>query len=84
MTFDFDGTSVPYRAGQTVAAALWATGRRAWRVSVRRRQPRGYYCGDGFCHDCLVVVDGQPNLRACQTRAEPASQVTTQTGFGSA
>ena len=82
MTFDFDGLPVPFEAGMTLAAALWANGRRTWRITQRGQMPRGYYCGDGFCYDCLVVVDGQDNVLACQTPAQVGARVRTQVGFG--
>jgi predicted molibdopterin-dependent oxidoreductase YjgC len=82
VTFEFDGAAIPFQRGMTVAGALWASGQRVWRVTERGRQRRGYYCGDGFCYDCLVVVDGRSNTRACQTPVRPAMQVTTQIGFG--
>lgn len=82
MTFEFDGAPVTFRPTQTVATALWAVGHRSWRVSARRQEPRGYFCGDGACYDCLIVVNGRGNLRACQTLAEADLQVTPQNGFG--
>jgi len=82
VTFEFDGASVPLRGSITVAAALWASGRRTWRITERGKYPRGYYCGDGFCHDCLVTIDGASNQRACLTLAQPGMRVATQTGFG--
>lgn len=78
----FDGRRVPVRPGQSVAAALWASGVRASRVTNRRQLPRGYYCGDGSCYECLVVVDGVGNVRACETAARPGLRVETQIGFG--
>ncbi|MBV9358264.1 MAG: (2Fe-2S)-binding protein [Chloroflexi bacterium] len=78
----FDGQPVPVRLGQSVAAALWASGVRATRVTNRRQMPRGSYCGDGSCYECLVVVDGVGNLRACETAARPGLRVETQIGFG--
>ena len=82
MTFEFDGTRIPLRDGMTVAAALWASGRRMWRITAHGQMARGYYCGDGFCYDCLVVVNGESNVRACQTAAETGMRVATQVGFG--
>jgi hypothetical protein len=84
VSFDYDGRPVPFRPGSTLAAALWAAGQRSWRLSHRRMQPRSYYCGDGFCYECLLVVNGETNVRACQTLAEPGLQVATQVGFGPA
>jgi predicted molibdopterin-dependent oxidoreductase YjgC len=81
-TFEFDGRPIPFRSGQTLASALWASGERVWRVTARGRLPRGYYCGAGFCYECLVVVDGRGNTRACQTPARSGLRVATQDGFG--
>jgi len=80
--FEFDGASIAFRDGMTVAAALWASGRHAWRITDRGQMPRGYYCGDGVCCDCLIVVNGESNVRACQTTATTGMQVATQVGFG--
>ena len=33
-----------------------------------RGAPRGLFCGIGVCFDCLVVVNGGPNQRACLDR----------------
>jgi hypothetical protein len=78
----FDGQPVPVKPDQSVAAALWASRVRATRVTSRGQMPRGYYCGDGSCYECLVVVDGVGNLRACETVARPGLRVETQIGFG--
>lgn len=58
----------PRRAylGETVAAALMADGGPGIRVS-RGGETRGIYCGMGVCFECLVVIDGVPNARACMT-----------------
>jgi len=82
-SFEFDGATIPLRRDQTLAAALLASGRRVWRVTARRQTPRGYYCGDGVCYECLVVVDGRANVLACQTLAEPGMRVETQVGWAS-
>lgn len=79
-TFDFDGTAVPFAAGQSVGAALLAAGVRSWRTTRRERRPRGIFCGIGVCFDCLVTVDGAPNRRACLVRAEDGLEVRTQKG----
>ncbi|HEY0296321.1 MAG TPA: (2Fe-2S)-binding protein [Bordetella sp.] len=62
-----DGAEVACRAGDSVAAALFASGRDACRDTVVREVPRGPYCMMGVCYDCLVTIDGQPNRQACMT-----------------
>jgi predicted molibdopterin-dependent oxidoreductase YjgC len=64
-----DGLDVPAYTGETVAAAMMAAGIRGFRRSTRGGA-RGVYCGIGVCFECLVRVNGQPNLRACITYAE--------------
>lgn len=80
--FEFDGAPVPFRTGQSVGAALVASGRLSWRTTRVERRPRGIFCGIGICFDCLVVVDGRPNQRACLTPAREGTSIRTQTGSG--
>jgi len=62
-----DGVAVPAFEGESVAAALLAAGRRALRSTPGRAEPRGMYCGIGLCFECVLPIDGQPAVRACQT-----------------
>ena len=78
----FDGQELHAVEGQTVAAALLAAGRRVWRTTTRCGEPRGLFCGMGVCFDCLVQVDGRPNVRACQTLVAEGMRVETQRGAG--
>jgi hypothetical protein len=82
--FEFlaDGEPVTAYPGETVAAALIAAGRRCTRTTARRDEPRGLYCGMGVCFECVMVVDGRPNIRACVTPAAPGVRVETQHGLG--
>ena len=77
-----DGQQVPAFAGETVAAALLAAGRRELRRTSRRSAPRGLYCGIGVCFDCVMTVDGRPNVRTCQIEVRPGMRVESQTGDG--
>lgn len=77
-----DGHPVPAFAGETVAAALLAAGKRALRKTARRSSPRGLYCGVGVCFDCVMTVDGRPNVRTCQIEVRPGMCVESQTGDG--
>ncbi|MGN6612531.1 MAG: (2Fe-2S)-binding protein [Angustibacter sp.] len=80
--FSFDGRQVPFDDGQSIAAALLAHGVRSWRTTRVDARPRGLFCGIGICFDCLLVVDGRPNVRACLTPARPGMVVQTQEGTG--
>lgn len=71
ITVKVDGRAVSAFAGETVAAVLLAEGIRVLRYTTKRGEPRGLYCGMGICYECLVSVDGVPNVRACVTTVEP-------------
>ena len=78
---DVDGSPLPVRPGQSLAAALLAAGHRSWRTGTRGpdpARPRGVFCGIGVCFDCLVTVNGRPDQRACLVVPMPGDQVRTQ------
>ena len=77
VTITVDGTPVQAYPGETIAGALLANGRRAWR-RTESGQPRGLFCGMGICFDCLVAVDGVPNVRACVTPVVDGMVVETE------
>jgi hypothetical protein len=79
--FRLDGVLCPAYPGDTIAAALYAAGRRAWRRS-RGGEPRGLLCGIGMCFDCLVSVDGVPGVRACLTEVHEGMVVETSQAEG--
>jgi predicted molibdopterin-dependent oxidoreductase YjgC len=66
ITFRYDGGTLTAPAGSTIAAALIGNGILAWRTTRRRGEPRGLFCGIGYCQDCLVDVNASPAVRACQ------------------
>jgi len=78
----FDGHPLAARSGETVAAALLARGITTFRTMPRSGEPRGGYCLVGRCSDCLVQVDGLPNVRACVTPVAPGMRIATQRGLG--
>ncbi len=76
----FNDRRVPVVAGQTIAAALIASGNLSWRLTRGAGAPRGVFCGIGVCFDCLVTVNGTRSVRACLVGAEPDDVVTTEEG----
>jgi len=72
-----DGESVKAYPGEMVATVLLAMGRLTFRHTDRRHSPRGMFCGMGVCFDCLVTIDGQPNVRACLTPVQAGMVVET-------
>lgn len=63
--------------GETVAAVLLAEGQRVFRHTLKNGDPRGLFCGMGICYDCLVTVDGAPNIRACLTPVTAGMAIET-------
>ncbi len=76
-----DGEDVTAYAGETVAAVLVARDGLMTRWTASGA-PRGFFCGMGGCFDCLVVVDGVPNTRACMTMVAAGMRVSRQQGPG--
>jgi sarcosine oxidase subunit alpha len=75
-----DGRSVVAREGDTVSAALLASGldvRRSTAVSGARRLP---YCMMGVCFDCLVTIDGMGNRQGCLVPVSAGMKVEIQKG----
>jgi len=78
----FDGRRLAAREGQTVAAVLLGHGIRSWRATRHGGHPRGMFCGIGACFDCLVVLNGTPNVRACVTTVHAGDVISRQEGTG--
>lgn len=80
VTFTFDGKTVEGYAGEPIAAALHAAGVMVHRYTKKRHEPRGIFCAIGRCTDCVMVVDGVPNVRTCITPLVAGMDVRTQFG----
>jgi len=81
LTLHFEGAPLAACEGESVAAALLAAGIRRFRATASG-EPRGPYCGIGVCFDCLVVIDGLANVRACQTAVRADMKISRQLGWG--
>jgi predicted molibdopterin-dependent oxidoreductase YjgC len=81
VTLTLDGRPVTAYEGESVATVLFAEGHLATRFT-QSGAPRGVFCGMGVCFDCLVVVDGVPNTRACVTWVRDGMEVRRQDGYG--
>jgi sarcosine oxidase subunit alpha len=78
VTFTFDGKPVTGYAGDTIASALYAAGRRTFSRSFKYHRRRGLLCSSGACANCLVHVDGAPGMRACVEPVREGMRVTHQ------
>mgnify|MGYP000843766619 FL=1 len=80
VTFSYDGKLLEGYEGEPIAAALKAAGVMAHRYTARNHEPRGIFCAIGRCTDCVMIVDGKPNIRTCITPLEAGMVVQTQYG----
>ena len=79
-TILWDGTEIPARAGEMLAATLLAAGVAVFRHAAADGAPRGPFCLMGACYDCLVVVEGAQNRQACQVAVTPGMHAAPQPG----
>lgn len=77
-----DGREIVARAGEPIAAALLAAGIRVCRTMPGGGEARGPFCMVGRCGDCLMIVDGMPNVRTCVTPTRDGMRIATQRGLG--
>ena len=80
VTFTFDGKEMKGYEGEPIAAALKVAGVMVHRYTKKEHKPRGIFCAIGRCTDCVMVVDGVPNVRTCITPLKAGMDVRTQYG----
>ena len=78
--FTYDGKTLEGYEGEPIAAALKAAGILIHRYTKKEHTPRGIFCAIGRCTDCVMVVDGVPNVRTCVTPLKAGMKVQTQYG----
>lgn len=78
ITFTFEGRPIQAYEGETAAAALYAAGVRTFSRSFKYHRPRGLFCVAGRCPNCLMEVDGTPNVRSCTEPARQGMRIRSQ------
>ena len=78
--FTMDGLDLYGFEGEPVASALMANGIHVMRHTHKNGEPRGIFCGIGQCCECMLMVDGKPNVRSCITPLRAEMQICTQEG----
>jgi predicted molibdopterin-dependent oxidoreductase YjgC len=76
----FEDRSILAQEGDTIAIALMNAGARAFRETPLSGAARGPLCLMGVCFDCLVEVDGTPNVQACMVAVRDGMRVRLQHG----
>ena len=83
VAFSFQGRPIAAFAGDTIGSALYASGRRVFSRSFKYHRPRGLLCCSGHCANCMMTVDGVPNVRTCVEPVRPGAVVQAQNVRGS-
>src|SRR5437588_313368 len=65
-----DGAPIEAQAEETIAAALLRAGVTTFTRSIKYHRPRGPFCFQGSCGQCLMRVDGVPSRLACRVPVE--------------
>lgn len=77
-SFRFDGKACEAHPGDTVASALLASGVKIFSRSFKYHRPRGLLCVSGNCPNCLMNVNGTPNVRTCMQPVQDGDEVKSQ------
>ena len=83
VVFDFNGRPIRAHEGDTVASALYAAGVRILSRSFKYHRPRGLLCASGRCPNCMMTVDGVPNVRTCGKAVSEGMTVRHQNAWPS-
>lgn len=82
VSISINGKPFTVSAGETVAAAVLVSGIRHTRTTPVSGSPRAPFCLMGQCYECLMVINGLPNQRACQVIVTEGMNIESQHGSG--
>lgn len=80
VTLTVEGRTIHARDGDTLALALLDAGLDHTRTTPVSGAPRAPLCLMGACFECLVEVEGQPNVQACMLEVRDGMSVRLQHG----
>ena len=83
ITVTYESRKILARTGQTIAGAMYEAGVRIFSRSFKYHRPRGLLCSAGRCPNCMVNVNGEPNVRACMTPVEEGQEIKGQNAWPS-
>ena len=82
VSISINGKPFDVPAGETVAAAVLASGIGHTRTTAISNSPRAPFCLMGVCFECLMVINGLPNQRACKVYVAEDMIIESQHGSG--
>ena len=77
-----DGREIEAYEDETIAAAMFAAGIKISRTTPKYKETRGVYCNRGRCTDCIMKVNGKPNIRTCITKVKNGMKIESVEGLG--
>ena len=81
VAFDYEGWPIKANEGDTIASALYGAGIKTLSRSFKYHRPRGLLCVAGRCANCLMTVDGVPNVRTCTEPVRTGMRVRHQNAW---
>src|SRR2546428_3932820 len=78
LSFQFEGNTFHAHSGDTIGSALLASGINIFSRSFKYHRPRGLLCISGKCPNCLMSVNGIPNVRVCTEPLREGDSVASQ------
>lgn len=82
ISISINGEEVKAMPDDTVAAAALCAGLIHTRTTPVSGAPRAPFCLMGVCFECLMIIDGVPNQRACMTKVKEGMRISSQQGTG--
>ena len=82
VSIEVDGRPITAYEGEPIAAALVASGIKTLRKAKITGEQRSVFCARGICTDCVMTVNGIPNIRTCITPVEEGMKIKKQEGLG--
>ncbi len=83
IAFTYRGRRIDAFEGDTFGSALYAAGQRVFSRSFKYHRPRGLLCCSGSCPNCMMTVDGVPNVRICAEPVREGAELVGQNVWGS-
>jgi sarcosine oxidase, subunit alpha len=78
LSFSLESRKYSAFPGETIGSALMAAGIEIFTRSFKYHRPRGLFCVSGKCPNCLMNVNGVPNVRVCTEMVHEGDSVETQ------
>ncbi len=78
VTIELDGDQLQAREGEPIACAVIANDQLIFSRSPKYHRPRGPFCMTGACAQCLMRVDGIPNVATCRVPVKAGMRLERQ------